>query len=76
MALAQCYPGLPPIARGSGCPLKLDKTGEKLLYKSGNVVVLRDLEPAADGYEYWSRTVVLAESGRGGLVAYNPYALG
>ena len=49
MALAQCYPGLPPIARGSGCPLKLDKTGEKLLYKSGNVVVLRDLEPAADG---------------------------
>lgn len=49
MSLTQLYPGLPPLARGSSCPLKLDTKGEKLLYKSGNTVVLRDVEPTAEG---------------------------
>ena len=49
MSLTQLYPGLPPLARGSSCPLKLDTKGDKLLYKSGNTVVLRDVEPTAEG---------------------------
>ena len=49
MSLTQCYPGLPPLERGKPSALKLDKTGEKLLYRSGNSVVLRDVEPSADG---------------------------
>ena len=49
MSVKQVYPGLPPLARGQACPLKLDIKGEKLLYKQGNTVVLRDVKPAADG---------------------------
>ena len=49
MSLKQNYPGLPPIARGSSCPLKTDIKGDKLLYKSGNTVVLRSVEPSDDG---------------------------
>jgi len=49
MSLTQCYPAFPPIERGKNCPLKTDKTGEKLLYPSGNTLVIRDAEPSADG---------------------------
>ena len=49
MSIKQVYPGLPPLSRGTSCPLKLDIKGEKLLYKQGNTVVLRDIKPAADG---------------------------
>jgi len=49
MSCTATIPGLPPIARGSPCPLKTDKTGEKLLYRSGNTVVLRDIVPNAEG---------------------------
>jgi WD40 repeat protein len=49
MSLASLYPPFPPIARGSSCPLKTDIKKEKLIYRHGKAVVIRDIEPAADG---------------------------
>lgn len=49
MSLHSLYPPMPPIARGASCPLKTDIKREKLLYRHGTTVVLRDIEPAADG---------------------------
>jgi len=49
MSMLQVYPALPALVRAAGCPLKLDKAGEKLLYASGSTVVVRDIEPSADG---------------------------
>jgi len=49
MSVTQMYPALPALVRAANCPLKQDKTGEKLIYGSNNTVVVRDIEPSADG---------------------------
>lgn len=39
------YPALPALARGSACPLKLDKTGKKLVFPHTTQVIIRDIDP-------------------------------
>jgi len=43
------YPAFPPLSRGKPSSFKTDTKGEKLLYCQGNTVILRDIEPSADG---------------------------
>ena len=47
--LQQTIPAFPPRSRGKSSPLKVDKTGKKLIYCSGRTVIIRDIEPSASG---------------------------
>jgi len=46
MSLEAVYPAFPALARGSACPLKVDKTGKKLLFPHDRQVIIRDIDPA------------------------------
>ena len=49
MALAQTYATFPALARGQPTVLKTDPKRGKIIYGAGKMVIIRDIEPAADG---------------------------